>query len=351
MITQLIDNLRQSGELHGELPPAPVGVPVSRWIIALQVAGAWLAALFLLIFVGLGAASFVKSGAGWMFLGLLATGGAALGLRAASGMVSRQFLLALSLAGQGAFALGVAEKSGWRVVDAWWLVVFFEAAVFAAVGWAAHRLLAALLMLWAVQLALADPFVVDAFETGGLSGWLVSVYWAAACALWSLEPRWRVRRQAELPAALATALATALAIYCLGGVLVRFAFDLGAAGLLRPGRHVDTLPVLLSFICLAWLGWQLWRGRRGWLLLASLAGLCAATWQAPGIAMGLTALVFGFARGHRWLLWLGGAVMLAAVGRYYYFLPVGLLEKSGLLVLGGFVLLALRALLGLEAKA
>lgn len=346
MMAQLIDELRRRGDLQGELPPVPVGVSVSRWIVALQVAGAWLAALFLLIFVGLGAGAFVRTGGGWMVLGLIVTAAAAFGLRAAPGMVLRQFLLALSLAGQGAFALGVAEKSGWRVVDAWWAVAVFEALVFVAVGWAVHRLLAGLLVLWALQLALAEPLHGDPFGAG-VSGWLLTAYWGAACGFWSLESRWRVLRQAEMLARMATA----LVIYCLVNVLARFALDLGGAGLLGASRHAAGSSVVVSLVCLISLGWPLWQGRRGWLLLASLAGLGVATWQAPGIAMGLVAMVVGFGRGHRWLLWLGGAVMVAAIGRFYYHLPVGLLEKSGLLALGGVVLVALRALLNSEARA
>lgn len=344
MIAQLIEELRQNGDLQGELPPVPADIAVSRWIVALQVAGAWLAALFLLVFVGLGAASFVRSGAGWMVLGAVAGGGAALGLRARPGMVGRQFLLALSLAGQGAFALGVAEKSGWRVAEAWWAVVAFETVVFIAVGWAVHRLLAGLLALWAMQLALAEPLYRVPF--GGGVAWLMPVYWSLACALWSLELRWRLWRQADMLAAMAAA----LVIYCLGSVLAGFVVDMTASGSLRRGWHFEPLLVIVSLICLLGLGQSLWRERRGWLLLVSLVGLCAATWQAPGIAMGLVGAVLGFWRGRRWLLWLGGAVMIAAIGRYYYFLPLGLLGKSGLLILGGAILLALRAVLNFGVK-
>jgi uncharacterized membrane protein len=44
-------------------------------------------------------------------------------------------------------------------------------------------------------------------------------------------------------------------------------------------------------------------------------------------------------------MWLGGALLLFGVGRFYYDLRLTLLDKSGLMVLGGAALLAVRALL------
>lgn len=340
MMTALIDELRESGALTGDLPPMPASEPVSRWVVALQVGGAWLAALFLLIFVGLGAASWVRSGTGWMVIGVLATGGAALGLRAGPGMVGRQFLLALSLAGQGAFALGVTDRAGWRFGDAWWAVALFEVVVMVAVNWGVHRLLAALLMLGALQLALTQPFGHDSFA-GEVAGWVLSFYWATACGLWLTERRWRTLPWSDLSGCLATA----LLVYCLLSILWHFALDLSGIGLFKKNWGIGASLVAISGVYLAILGRPIWVGARGAVLFASLLGLCAATWQAPGIVAGLVAMVSGFGQGRRWLFWLGGIVMLAAIGGFYYSLQINLLQKSGLLGLAGLILIALRAML------
>lgn len=349
MMVGLIEELRQSGALIGELPPQPDGAPVSRWIVALQVVGAWLASFFLLGFIGLAAAIFIRSGSDWAVVGVLATGGAVLGLRAVSGMVGRQFFLALSLAGQAAFAFGIADELGWKHSEAWWSVAVFEAAVAVAVAWRPHRLLAALLMLGAVHLALVEPFQwLDSKVLDGevATGWMLSVYWAAACGLWLLEPNWRTLRWADLLASLAIA----LSLYCLLSVLTQFTIKVSFFGLLWKERETGVMLVVISFIYLALCGRSLWKGGRGVALFASLLGLCAVTWQAPGIAVGFAALVIGFGGGRRWLLWLGGAVLLAAIGCYYYSLQIDLLQKSGLLVFAGGILLGLRALLGTEAR-
>jgi len=68
--------------------------------------------------------------------------------------------------------------------------------------------------------------------------------------------------------------------------------------------------------------------------------------------MGALVLIFGFARSRRWLMWLGGAMLVFAVGRYYYEMQLSLMLKSGLMLLGGLLLLAVRVLiLGREDRA
>lgn len=69
------------------------------------------------------------------------------------------------------------------------------------------------------------------------------------------------------------------------------------------------------------------------VLLAIALGM---TWQAPAVGMGALTLVFGFARGHRWLMWLGGAMLVFGVGRFYYDLQLILLHKASLMFLGEF---------------
>lgn len=341
-MTAIFKELRAAGLLTGEVPEIPDDAATSRWILALQVAGGWLAALFLLAFVGLGASAFVKSGGGWLLLGVLATALAGFGLHRNRGVVLRQFLFALSLAGQGAFAIGALKLTSDDQIG-WLLVGLFEAAVCVGVSWTPHRLIAALVVLGALQ-GVAAPSGLFRSGNGWFATWVLSVYWLAACAMLGLEARWRVHRSAPV----LSAFAAALAIYCLLSVAVQFVFELGGNNPLRgQGLHGIGLS-LVSFGCLAKLGHELWRGKGGVSLLVAFAGVCLATWQSPGFAMGLTAMVFGFRLTHRWLLWLGGVVALMAIGRFYYFLPVDLLTKSAYMILGGILLLGARRLIATQ---
>ncbi|MFA7293269.1 MAG: DUF4401 domain-containing protein, partial [Rhodocyclaceae bacterium] len=260
-------------------------------------------------------------------------------LQTARGVFVRQFLLPFSLAGQAAFAMGAVQLGKG---EGWWLVAAFELAVGVFVAWPMHRFVAALAALYAIQAATLGHF----FARGGdlwVGVWLSPLYWAAACALLVDELRWRTTRAAPLLAALASA----LAVHALSSASLPLLMELGGGGgmshRLQPGMAQAALS-LVSFVCLAWLGRARWRSPRGLLLLAALGGGLAVTWQSPGVGLGITAMALGFAHSRRWLLWLGGLVALAAIGRFYYFLQVDLLIKSGYLALGGVLLLAVRQL-------
>ncbi len=335
----LLDELRAAGHLTGDIAEPDGELAVSRWILALQAVGGWLASVFLLSFVALGAASFVKGGGGWLTIGMLATVLAGLGLRQARSTLLRQFLLPLSLAGQAAFAMGVAQLFK-TDASGWWLLALFEIAVCCAVPWPMHRFLAAISAVFLIQMALIRTLSMS-HEEILFSGWVQSVYWALACLLLSSELHWRTKPAAGVVAAFAAA----FTVHCLASVSLPFAFELGGSGWLRNMSGAGWGLPLVSFVCLAFLGRRIWNSSRGFLLLAALAGALAITWQSPGIGVGMTAMVLAFAHGHRWLVWAGGVITLIAIGRYYYFLPVDLLSKSGYLVLGGSLLLGVRQLI------
>jgi len=344
-IASLIAALRASGHLRGELPDDDEML-VSRWILALQAFGGWLAAAFLLSFVGLAAASFVRGGGGWLLVGTLTTLCAGGMLARVRQPFARQFLLPFLLAGQAAFAMGAVQLDG---RSGWWLVALFEWGVAATIGWSLPRFIAALAALFAIQAAAAGMFPdTYADPLVHVSAWLLPVFWGLACALLLGEPRWRTQRLAPLLAALAAA----LVVHVLLSVSWPLLLELG--GMPWQTARIDpALPrlslSLLSLATLAWLARPLWRTPRGALLFAALAGVAFATRQAPGIAVATTALLLGFAAGRHWLVWLGGLAALAALARFYYWLPVDLLTKSALLALGGGVLLAARMLLATGA--
>ncbi|MCL2345185.1 MAG: DUF2157 domain-containing protein [Desulfobulbus sp.] len=85
-----------------------------------------------------------------------------------------------------------------------------------------------------------------------------------------------------------------------------------------------------------------------WTPLLLNAAALALTWQAPAAGMGGVALALGFARARVWLMWLGGAAQVWGIGHFYHDLQSSLLVKSGLMLLGGALLLAVRALLTRE---
>lgn len=348
MLENLLDELRTEGHLRGEVsPPQSSETGVSYWIIALQVIGGWLAAVFMLLFLGVGAAPLIKGAAGWMLVGLLMTAlsGLLIGRILDSGhsgaMVWRQFLLVASLAGHGALIVGASLLGKGDGAIAFVLIALYESVLLLRVAWMPHRLVAALVGTGALVAALDMVIAQD------LVRYWVGIYWFLACLLWLLESRWQALRYGEAVYALACAL-TLLCFACTAsGFLAHSIFALSQ------GFGFDA--ALVSVVSIAFvliLARPLVVGVQSLFAAVLITVALGVTWQAPAIGMGALVLIFGFARSRRWLMWLGGAMLVFAVGRYYYEMQLSLMLKSGLMLLGGLLLLAVRVLiLGREDRA
>ena len=318
---------------------APVDMAgASRWVMAVQIGGAWLAAIFLLLFLGIGTAALIKSATGWAVLGVALTGLTGFAFAQWRGPVVRQFLLVASLAGHGALLLGAATFDEARG-HGFAAIAVYEAALLFAVGWQPHRLVAALMGCGAILAALIE------LRAEVFLHWAPAAFWLAAVLLWASERRWLAHPRAGALEALALALTLAA---LQGAVFGMSWWALPTSGAAMPVR------LAMGAISLATLAWQA-RGLRGLaygragraLGGAGLLGLAlAATWQAPAVAMGVTLLLLVYARGRRVLAGFGAVVAVLALGRYYYDLQATLLVKAGWMVLGGVFLLAARALLG-----
>lgn len=324
----LYTELRRRGELAEGAAPPPQEAEESLWVLGLQMVGGWLAALFLLSFFGLIATSFVRAG-GWLWIGLALTALAAVGLQRVRGTLARQFLWAVSLTGQGAVLLGLGKFISDDRAAA---LAFagFEFVLAALVTWPAHRFLAVVAGVCALQAGLIRH---DA-------GLVVTLCWALACLAYAGEARCAALRG---PAWGTTA--AALTCFSLGAVVFQLAGDVLTQEFERHALGSALGLSLVSLLCLSWQGRVLWRGVEGAIALLLIAAIAALCWRAPGLLVGVSAFVLGYARGHRWLVWLGAAVALAGIGRYYYDLRLDLLSKSLAIATGGGLVLLLRFLL------
>ena len=313
-------------------PDAAAG---SRWVLALQIGGAWFSALFLLLFLGIGVDALVKSATGWLCLGTLLTASCGAVLGRLRGPVVRQFLLVASLAGHGALLIGVVDLGREAQGGAYLGLALYELGLLYWVGWRTHRLIAALMACAALSGALY------AWHADWAVHWLVVLFWALAVALWLEEARWQACRTGGAIEALARAFAWLALVDAFFGFSWRTVAGSWALNATWPRACLCALSI-------AGMLWLL-RGalRSPWLLagVALLGGALGVAWQAPAIAMGALLLAVGFARGRPALAGLGGVVCVLALGRYYYDLQATLLVKSGWMVLGGALLLAARALL------
>jgi hypothetical protein len=334
MLESLLNELRADGHLVGEpAPPHPAEAGVSNWILALQVIGGWLAAIFMLLFLGMGAAPLVKGASGWFVVGLIMTALTGSLIGRVQGTVLRQFLLVASLAGHGALLLG-AGLFGKGEGGTFFVIALYETVLLLWVAWMPHRLVAALVGAGSLAVAFDLTFAHE------LMRYWVGLYWFAVCTLWHLESRWQAQRNG----AAVYALACALTLLCFVYTLSQF-FDHEFFGVHKGFRLDAALICGVSATFVLLLSRPLLGTPRQQLAVALLIAVLVVTWPAPAVGMGALALVFGFARGHRWLMWVGGALLVFGVGRFYYDLHLTLLYKSGLMLLGGVLLLSIRALI------
>lgn len=340
MLESLLNELRASGHLRGEaLLPPPAESGVSIWILALQVIGGWLAAIFMLLFLGVGAAPLIRGAASWVVVGLVTTALTGLWMRriadSGGGTVLRQFLLVASLAGHGALVVGASEFGKVESSAFFFMIAAYEIVLLLWVAWMPHRLVAALVGAGALVAA------VDMAFSQQIARYWFGVYWFAVCLLWHQEKRWQAQRYGEAVKALACALTVLSFAYAVTGF---FADDLFGG---HESSRVDA--VLISAVSIAFvlvLARPLRQTVRNLAAVVLLLAALGLAWQAPAVGMGSLALVFGFARGHRWLMWAGGTLLVFGVGHFYYDLQLSLLDKSGLMVVGGVLLLAVRGLIG-----
>lgn len=118
------------------------------------------------------------------------------------------------------------------------------------------------------------------------------------------------------------------------------------------GKEVGTLGPVATIVCAAALAALVFKvldehgsslsRPASFALLAGVAALGAATLDSPGIIAGLGALMLGFDRRSRVLLGMATVFLIVFASFYYYSLHLTLLEKSGVLIGSGLLLLAIR---------
>jgi len=315
-----------------ELPPVQMGTP---WYVRVMAGvGAWLGGFFLLgACLGLFAA-LVKSASGMGVLGLLLLGGAfAMYRMARESEALQQFALAFSMAGQFALAFAVTEVMHWDAVAMAWFLCLMQIALVLLMPHALHRFLSALFAAVALYYALqsAHAVALGALVLAPLVAWL-----------WRSEPFWIVARRQDLLRPVAYALALAL-LFWEAPLSARWLFGYRGEEW-RFAVPFWLAPLSYGLTCVAVAGslarelapryWTRW--------VAATVLVCAVAMLAPGLQAALLVLLLGFAAGSRVLM---GMALLAAVwylGAYYYRLQITLLEKAGVLVATGLVLIGLR---------
>ncbi len=336
---ELWAKLSAAGLVAGAMPDARDEHAPWYVRVMLGIAG-WIAAVFLLAFVGAALQFVIQSKTASVAVGFMLIAGAYVGFRAGSRRdFVAMFSLATSFAGQALVIFGLGLIEHMRQGMPWALIAAIEAALALAMPNFIHRVFSA----YATGVALAYALAVS-----GANGVAVGILAAAVAAVWLSELRLGKLHAVVAPVGygLTLALIQVEATSIMESSLVVMFGTRAAPNFL--GR--PWIGEALAAAALVATAWTLLRrasggldGRAALALLAA-AVVGAVSFKAPGVAGGLMIVLLGFANGNRVLAGIGVAALLAAVSGYYYRLDATLLVKSGVLAATGAVLLGVRVL-------
>ncbi|MDX8395649.1 MAG: DUF4401 domain-containing protein [Mariprofundaceae bacterium] len=300
----------------------------------------WLAALFLLGFLGVGFAFVLENSMAGIITGGLMIAGAFAVLRKSKDQFHDHLALALSITGQSLIIIAFFTLNKFNNPLPWILTAMLQVLLAGIMPNFIHRLFSAFFGALAFAIALGEMGIPYVFQ---------GVVMFLAAWVWLNEFKHPQHMKIIQPIGYGLVL-------CL--VYIKGAFLFGSGLHVWRSTHpyeVWTQPwmgeVLISMVTL-YVVWQLLQRYRhsvsetfSRLVLFGTLIVCAASMEANGITVGIMILLLGFAASNRMLLGLGVTSLLFYVSSYYYLLEATLLSKSMTLFALGLIMLLSRWLM------
>ncbi|MFO1414648.1 MAG: DUF4401 domain-containing protein [Burkholderiales bacterium] len=327
--------LAGAGFVQGERPPE--NEDAAPWYVTAMIGtAAWIAALFMLGFVGAALSALLRDGGSLRVVGLVLCVAAIGVLRLrAIGLFLRQVAVAFSLAGQALVVFGFLDHH-LSEPFAWAGIALFEALLVAAAADTVHHTLAALAGLVALRLALVTggvPWLVAPLLIGGvLALQLADARLPAQEALWA--PLW---------AALALVVVALPPLAFLDAFFWDYARAARPVALARVGGVLAGIGWLAVVAALVRTSGVALHARATALVAAGALVVAVCAWRIPEVVLALALLLAAFAGGRRVLAGVAVVAVLASLAYAYYTLQGSLLAKSGALAVAGAVMLAASA--------
>ena len=328
----LWDRLAAANLVTGPMPETPADA--SPWYVSAMIGiAAWVASLFLLVFLGIALVDLFRDERGALAVGFVVCAACAVAFRIGGrNMFLTQLALSMSLAGQALIAYGVLRHETSNPA-AWIALGVIAFVLVAAVPYPVHRVIAAFAVALCTRYALVFAGLAPIFPALVAAAFLLALFGEerrlATRALWHAVATglalgallvipaqlgeifwWGMGTRTPPPAAMSWAGAIALAV----------AFLAAIARALRRAR----LP---------------WSSRTALVALAAGAAVTLAARPVAGLTLALVILLAAFDAGRRALAGLAIAGMVLALGHYYYSMDTTLLAKSAALFASGVVLL------------
>jgi len=330
--------LLQAGLVQGSVPETQE--LESPWFVKVLLAfSGWLAAVFMLGFIGMAFEDIFNSNTACFIIGGVMIGGAFAILRMPNNEFLEHLALAVSLAGQALITYAIFDLIGYSDEMAWVGLALLQVLLAMLMPNFVHRVLSSFIAAFAFSMAMIAAGAPYVFS---------SVIMLFASWVWLNEFRYpKYMREIR-----AIGYGLVLALIQIKGTAL---FGYRTMGYWLYGYNQPELwvqpwmgEVLTSAVTL-YVVWQLLRRRgqviTGRLAITVLVGtmlLCAVSMEARGITVGMVIMLLGFAGGNRVLLGLGIMSLLFYISSYYYLLDATLLAKALTLLIVGLVLLTVR---------
>jgi len=301
--------------------------------------GAWLATAFLI--GSFFAIAELEDYRAQTIVGVLLIGMAVAVRRQSSAEFLQQTAVAASLAGQALVIHGIGDLFD-SVVGAGITGALLSIALVWLMPDRVHRFLSALIGSGSAVAAAVASEAPAALEIATL------VLVACTAYVWRMGIRDRDAATAEMLEPVGYGLVIALFGVLLFDTMTSMDGFRWALGHLRQEMlgSATTIGITLAFMALVWKiideHGTSHRSRASFAALAGVAALGTGALSSPGIVAGAAALVLAFDRRDRVLLGLAVIFLLVFGSAYYYSLSLTLLEKSGVLVGSGLLLIAIR---------
>ncbi|MFO1303732.1 MAG: DUF4401 domain-containing protein [Burkholderiales bacterium] len=313
--------------------PAPSSAPSPWFVQALVAVGAWVASLFILVFLGGLVAGILRGSDASIAVGAILCILCAVAARVVSGnLFVEQIVTATALAGQALLGYGLLE-SHWRSPTHWLAFAAVEVLVVAAIPVHVHRALATIAAAYAMRFALVNAGIGVLFPPMVAAS--LAAAWRAAGRKIEADALWR-----PVIAGLALAGLLVVPAVLLDAFVWRARDPATGNAVLSWLATIALAAVLLAIVVriLRTTGASL-RSRAATLALATSAAVALAARPVPGIVVALAVLLIAHAEGRRALMGLALAGLLGALVQHYYALDTTLLAKSAALLATGVVLL------------
>lgn len=339
-IEQIWAVLVQGGVVQGAAPES--GVLEPPWYVkALLAFSGWLAAIFLLGFLGFGFKFLFDNSTVALIVGGIMIAAAFVILRISTNDFVEHLALAVSLAGQALIVFAIFDMSNHKVKTALLLVAILQSLLAVVMSSFVHRVFSAFVAVFALSIFMTIsglPYVVTGFVMLG----------ASLCWLNEFRYPQHMRKIRAIGYGLVLALVQLEGTALFGNSRLDWLFYQDQSELLIQPWVGE---VLIGGVTL-YVVWQLLQRygqpRFGRLSMTALLGallLCVVSLEVQGITVGVVILLLGFAGANRVLQGLGITTLLFYISYYYLLLDVTLMEKAKYLFIVGLILLVARWLI------